>query len=131
MMKFEDKLTKNFSVSEFVTYSDFENFIQYNDRFKIRLRLIADKLHILRQYLNSPIIITSGFRNINHNRLVGGVPNSYHTTMQAVDCYPLNMDFEKIYNINLSKKLFSGSIFYQDKKFIHFDIRNTTPYHRF
>ena len=37
-----------------------------------------------------PIIVTSGFRNVRVNRLVGGVARSQHLVGQAADIRPLN-----------------------------------------
>ena len=49
------------------------------------LELIVNCLQPLRNKLGKPMIITSGFRNPQINKLVGGVSTSQHTKGQAVD----------------------------------------------
>ena len=49
------------------------------------LNLIVYCLQPLRDKLQKPMIITSGFRNQKVNDLVGGVLTSQHTKGQAVD----------------------------------------------
>lgn len=49
--------------------------------------LITECLQPLRDKLKRPIIITSGYRNAQINKLVGGVANSQHKTGQAADIH--------------------------------------------
>lgn len=50
------------------------------------LRDTAMRMEAVRQVLtNQPIIVHSGYRSEDVNRIVGGVPNSAHTTGHAVD----------------------------------------------
>ena len=49
------------------------------------LELIFYVLQPLRDKLKKPIIITSGFRSVKVNELVGGVSNSQHLYGQAAD----------------------------------------------
>lgn len=49
------------------------------------LKLIYYCLQPIRERLNKPMNISSGFRCSEVNKLVGGVSNSQHTTGQAVD----------------------------------------------
>ncbi len=49
------------------------------------LDLIVYCLQPIREKLNKPMIITSGYRCPRVNKLVGGVNNSQHTKGQAVD----------------------------------------------
>lgn len=46
------------------------------------IKRIADEI---REHFGRPMIITSGTRCIKHNREVGGVQGSYHTTGNAID----------------------------------------------
>lgn len=43
------------------------------------------KLDRAREYFGAPIIITSGYRNPDHNKDIGGVQDSAHTKGLAVD----------------------------------------------
>lgn len=49
------------------------------------LNLIVYCLQPIRDKLKKPMVITSGYRNAQVNKLVGGVGNSQHQTGQAVD----------------------------------------------
>lgn len=49
------------------------------------LDLIVHCLQPIRDNLGKPMIISSGFRNSQVNKLVGGVANSQHCKGQAVD----------------------------------------------
>ena len=49
------------------------------------LELVFFVLQPLRDKLKKPIIITSGFRSVKVNELVGGVSNSQHLYGQAAD----------------------------------------------
>lgn len=46
------------------------------------IKRIADEI---REHFNRPMIITSGTRCVKHNKEVGGVQGSYHTTGNAID----------------------------------------------
>lgn len=50
-----------------------------------QLHMLAQRLQAVRDVLKRPIIITSGYRNVSHNRAVGGHPNSYHVRGMAAD----------------------------------------------
>lgn len=53
------------------------------------LLLIVKVLQPLRNKINKPMIITSGYRCFELNKIVGGALNSHHTMGQAVDfCVP-------------------------------------------
>lgn len=60
------------------------------------LLLIINVLQPLRNYINKPIIITSGYRCVELNKKVGGVSNSQHATGQACDFIIRGMSIEQI-----------------------------------
>lgn len=47
--------------------------------------LMLEKLDALRELLNRPIIINSAYRCQEHNKKIGGTPDSSHTKGYAVD----------------------------------------------
>lgn len=83
------KLGHYFTLEEFVRSDTADrNFIENIPSVShIRnLTLLVDNvLHKLRVKLNKPIIITSGFRNIELNELIKGAKDSQHTKGQAAD----------------------------------------------
>ena len=85
------KLSKNFTLDEF-THSQMAiergilNEPDAEQREAIG-QLVDHLLQPLRERIGEAIAITSGFRNQEVNRLVGGVPTSQHTKGEAADCY--------------------------------------------
>lgn len=55
--------------------------------------LCTQVLEPARAKFGQPLVVSSGYRCIKLNRLVGGVPNSYHTKGMAADL--LLQDFKK------------------------------------
>jgi len=85
---------------------------------------LLKKLIELREIIERPIYITSGYRCPEYNQKIGGVVNSYHLIGLAVDI--------KVKDINLIELLevcenidFTGIGFYEKKNFLHLDIRPT------
>lgn len=74
-------LTEHFKLSEFVRPSDSlpETLILQN------LNLLAQRLQVVRDIINRPIKITSGYRTPEHNKQVGGSSKSYHLRGMAAD----------------------------------------------
>jgi uncharacterized protein YcbK (DUF882 family) len=82
------------------------------------------KLQQLRDALERPITITSGFRCNHHNLHVGGAKSSYHTLGRACDIKVSGVDVEAL--AELAKEVFSGVIVY--KSWVHVDIREGEYY---
>lgn len=53
--------------------------------------LVANILDPLREHLGMPIVVSSGFRSLRVNELVGGSPNSQHCLGQAADIHVPSM----------------------------------------
>ena len=86
-------------------------------------KLLA-KLIELRNILERPVYITSGYRCFEYNQKVGGIVNSYHCIGLAADI--------KVKDINLITLLevcenidFNGIGVYEKKNFLHLDVRPT------
>ena len=85
----EVNLILNFKISELI-HSD--TAVKYNinnmpdiNSLDYRLNLICYVLQPLRDKTGKPIIISSGFRNTQVNKLVGGAATSQHCKGQAAD----------------------------------------------
>ena len=78
-------LTKNFTLSELTkTNTGIPNIP--SDIEVERLRLLCDKvLQPLRDIYDIPIIVNSGYRSQQVNKVVGGVPSSQHCRGEASD----------------------------------------------
>ena len=92
----------NFKISELI-HSDTSIKHNINNMPDINsldnmLELICYCLQPLREKIKKPMIITSGYRNSEVNKLVGGVANSQHTKGQAVDFVINGMTVEQIIN---------------------------------
>lgn len=83
------KLTENFTINELIfSETAVTNNIDNRPSVEVIANLKAlceNVLQPLRDYLKSPVIITSGYRSRELNRKIGGVSNSQHILGQAVD----------------------------------------------
>lgn len=75
-------LTENFTWAELLgphSITDLPESIQAN------VALLAQRLQVVRDVLGVPVVITSGYRSLQHNARVGGHPDSYHVKGMAAD----------------------------------------------
>ena len=88
------KLSKNFTMEELCRSATAErhgirNWPKAGDeehRVRENLRYLCfDVLQPLREHVGKPIVVNSGYRSQEVNRLVGGVKNSQHLTGEAAD----------------------------------------------
>lgn len=82
-------LTKNFTIHE-LTYSPTAEANKIDNRPSVQVianlkALCENVLQPLREYLNAPVIVSSGFRCAQLNKKVGGRPNSQHCVGMACD----------------------------------------------
>ena len=82
-------------------------------------------LEDLREHLSKPLIVTSGYRCPEHNRKVGGVPNSAHTGGLAVDIRCLSSRTRyRILEFLLKRGIQRIGV---GRDFIHIDIDDEKP----
>ena len=96
------KLSQNFTIEELI-YSDTANRLGIkNIPNTTQLRnlgcLCQNVLQPLRDKLGKPILVTSGFRNEELNRKIGGTPNSQHTRGQAADIIAYGLSDKELYD---------------------------------
>lgn len=97
------------------------------------LLCILDFLDSFREFIETPIVITSSFRDEAHNALVGGVPNSQHCLGEAIDFYAPKMPIMTLWYLlqDFIKTCPFGNLLGQIilyDNFIHIGIR--TQYHK-
>lgn len=91
----------NFTMSELL-YSDtakkygIKNMPNNPEVFDNMLLLITECLQPLREYIQKPMIITSGYRSQLLNQQIGGVDTSQHCKGQAADFIVKGMSIEQI-----------------------------------
>ncbi|MBC5644092.1 DUF882 domain-containing protein [Parabacteroides sp. BX2] len=84
--------------------------------------LVKCLLQPLRIAYNKPIVVTSGYRSPEVNRLVGGVRSSQHVKGEAADCYVPDIYF-LLDTLKKSDLPFDQAILYRKKHFLHLSYR--------
>lgn len=87
-------------------------------------------LNAFRNYLNSPMIVTSGTRCDKHNPLYSLYYHSYHTLGQALDFYTPTSPLLNTFDNLIRHNRFNGIGIYPQQRtpFLHIDIRNIKYY---
>ena len=118
------QLTRNFKLSEFECKSGCE----MPESVLMEVKKLANQLQIIRDFIQQPIYINSGYRCKEHNAKIGGVKNSKHILGQAADMRVDNVSPEDLYEAieNLIKfnHIFEGGLGIY-KTWIHYDIKLT------
>lgn len=90
--------TKNFKLLEF-TYSSDAQILGIDNAPPLEimenLKYTMEKMQELRDKLNLPIIVTSGYRCPKLNKFVNGAKNSDHLTGLGVDFYVSGYSFDE------------------------------------
>lgn len=119
-------LSPRFSFEE-LTFTSQNSFLKQNQilakEYLFELTLLANYiLEPARALLNTPLIITSGFRCIALNNAVGGGCNSQHLKGQAADFVPREMDINKAYQILKESKLINYGQLILEKGWLHISL---------
>lgn len=89
----EEKLSEHFSFEE-LTHTDDDKLKEKNKQearsYKDKLVKLAEFAESVRAIIDSPMIITSGFRCEELNKKLGGSPTSKHRFAEAIDFIPKN-----------------------------------------
>ena len=119
-------MTKNFKIKEFeckcgcdMPLEVYENIIK-----------LASQLQFLRDYTCRPITINSAYRCPEHNAKVGGSKTSQHLLGKAADITIQSLKPAEVYAlieelIDMGHLLQGGLGLYEEKGFVHYDIRKT------
>lgn len=134
---------KHFNVSEFFRSSTaakngIKNEPSPDEKAAIvrNINLLVDNvLDPVRDMVNTPIIITSGYRSPQVNRLVGGVDNSQHMSGCAADFHVQGYNHSMMYEVFLyifNTLEFDQLIYYPSKNIIHVSyVKNCNRYEAF
>lgn len=115
-------LTKNFSLQEFQCKDGSEIPIEYMDN----LRLLTKNLQVLRDHINLPIRIISGYRSPSYNRKINGARKSQHMLAKASDIKISRIPPDQVRLIVLhlieEDKMMQGGVG-RYTTFTHYDVR--------
>lgn len=115
-----EKLSKNFRTEEFFyLLPDMNKLRPIIDR--IKTILVNPILQPLRDFLGEIIIVTSGFRDPEYNRLIGGAEHSHHlyeADRCAVDITTVNLEEAWLW-LKAHCGLFCYAYWDKRKNFIH------------
>lgn len=129
---------KNFKLSEFFVSSTadkngIKNEPSIDERATVErnINLLVDNvLDPVRDMVNTPIIITSGYRCPQVNRLVGGVDNSQHMSGCAADFHVQGFTTSMMYEVFLyifNTFKYDQLIYYRSKNIIHVSYVENCP----
>lgn len=82
------RISKNFRLQEFVSEADLAAGLDFNTLENI-YDLVTKVLQPVRDKVNFPIKVSSGYRNPTRNAAIGGVPDSQHVYGMAADIQPI------------------------------------------
>ena len=113
----------NFSISEFIQSETaiknrINNMPDLNSLDNL-LKLIVFVMQPLREKINKPIIITSGFRCLQLNKLVGGVSNSGHLNGTSADFVVKGMGIEQAYQFIKSSGIKYTQLIQEKGQWLH------------
>ena len=121
------QITKNFKLQEFECKCG--NCVLPKEKI-IEIVVLAIVLQKLRDYVQMPIKINSGYRCNFHNQQVGGVQNSYHMKAKAADisCGLFKgSHLRKIVFELMSRDMLPALFVKEYENFIHVDTRYFKP----
>ena len=118
------RLTNNFTKQEF----DSKDGSPMPPEVLLNVQKLASQLQALRDVLNAPIRINSGYRSPEHNKAVGGSKNSQHVLGKAADIRVKGKTPKQVYDIIegmiSAGDMLQGGLGLYDT-FVHYDIRKT------
>ena len=117
-------LTRNFAVEEFTHKCEDELPV----RFQSNLSKLSYNLQVIRNHIQKPIIVISGYRSFRCNVRVKGAKNSQHMDAKAADIVVKGMAHRDLQRVILKliheKKISEGGVgFYRTH--VHYDIRGS------
>ena len=116
------RLEKNFKLSEFKC----RDGSKVPDEFMKNVQELTKNLQVLREHLNLPIKVISGYRTPKYNRKIGGARRSQHMLAKAADIKIKGISPQEVKDIIISLikegKMKKGGIGLY-RTFTHYDTR--------
>lgn len=114
------KLTDNFSLIEFRS----KDGADFPDDVVDNLKILAFNLQALRDEINAPLRINSGYRSPEHNKKIKGSLKSYHMKGMAADIRSSSHTPRELFN--MIEKLQKAGLMYDGglkayNTFVHYD----------
>lgn len=117
------QLTKNFSLEEFAC----KDGTQVPGELLCNVSVLAQNLQVLRDYLNEPIRLNSGYRSPSYNKRIGGAAKSQHILAKAADITVKSMSPKQlaatIEKLIAAGKMKQGGLGLYPG-FVHYDVRD-------
>ena len=118
------QLEKNFSLKEF----ECKDGTAVPEEYMCNVEELARNLQILREHIQRPIIVISGYRSPEYNKRCGGAKRSQHLLAKAADIVIPGIDPLEIRNIIIKlikeEKMQPGGVGLYST-FTHYDIRGS------
>ena len=92
------------------------------------LKMLAVQLEIIRAHFNAPVIINSGYRNLEYNRNIGSKDTSQHTKGTAADIVIKDVSPDEVADtieFLISTGMLKEGGVGRYNTFTHYDIRGT------
>jgi len=112
------RVSEHFLLSEFASHDTGEVMVEPE---------LIVRLEKVRQLLNLPIVVDSGYRTPEHNAAVGGVPKSLHRKGLAVDIKCAFVSLPLLLAAAIWAG-FPGVMVYSVLNFLHCDLREVPAY---
>ncbi len=104
------KLSENFFLQEFRAQ---DSILHHVSNYRA---LCYFALEPIRKEFGGPVVITSGYRDPEYNKAIGGSPTSQHIFGEACDFLIKGVDSKKIYEFVCEKLDFPGQVFFYAKR---------------
>lgn len=85
---------------------------------------LRSALSQIERHFGRKAVLSSGFRDVEHNARVGGVDNSFHTKCMAADIFIPGVPKGRLIAYTMKVDRVGGLGCYPGRTFIHVDVRN-------
>ena len=116
------QITKNFSLKEF----ECRDGSSVPEQLLHNIKELCENLQVLRDFIEKPIIVISGYRSLSYNNSIGSKPTSQHRLAKAADIIVPDLEPLKVRDVIIdlisNKQMKKGGVGLYSQ-FTHYDIR--------